>query len=85
MEFGWDEGKHKRNVRSRGIGFDVAARIFEGRTVEWLDDRFDYGERRIRAIGEADGGLLTVVYTLRGEVRRIISARRANRKERKRW
>jgi uncharacterized DUF497 family protein len=85
MRFEWDEEKHERNIRERGIGFDIAARIFEGRTVEWLDDRFDYGEGRICAIGEADSGLLMVVYTLRGDVHRIISARRANRKERRQW
>ena len=46
------------------------------------DDRVDYGERRIRAIGRAGDDILFVVYTWRGEVRRIISARLADRRER---
>ena len=45
----------------------------------------DYGEARVRAIGEADGLVLHVVFTDRGDVRRIISARLASRKERERW
>lgn len=85
MEFDWDQPKHERNLRERGIGFDEAALIFEGDLVEWVDDRFDYGERRICAIGAVDADVLRVVYTVRGTVRRIISARRANRKERRRW
>jgi hypothetical protein len=85
MDLEWDDDKHRKNIRERGIGFDIASRIFEGDTVEWLDDRFDYGERRFCAIGEADDGLILVVYTLRGETRRIISARRASRRERRRW
>jgi uncharacterized DUF497 family protein len=53
--------------------------------VEWPDNRKDYGERRIRAVGESSGELLHVVYTRRGDTVRIISARRANQKERALW
>jgi len=49
------------------------------------DRRRDYGEERVIAIGEVDGEVLVVVYTDRGNTRRIISARRANRKERQLW
>ena len=79
MRFDWDEPKHQRNLRERGIGFDQAARVFRGDTIDWIDDRFDYGETRIRALGEVDGELLHVVYTDRGDVRWIFSARRASR------
>jgi uncharacterized DUF497 family protein len=44
--------------------------------------RRDYGERRIQAIGQANEDVLFVVYTWRGAMRRIISARLANRRER---
>jgi len=65
-----------------------ATLIFESATVEVEDRRKDYGERRVVAIGVADGLHLTVVYTDReapkGQVtRRIISARRSSRHERK--
>lgn len=85
MAFGWDENKHRKNVRERGFGFRRAARIFQGTVVEWVDDRFEYGELRMRALGELEGELLHVVYTDRGDVRWIISARRASRKERRIW
>jgi len=85
MDFEWDEAKSSRNLQERGFGFDFAALIFEDRVLEARDDRVDYGEDRIVAIGEADGVLMTVVYTDRQFARRIISARLANKKERQIW
>lgn len=85
MAFAWDEAKHERNLRERGFGFDFAALIFEGDTIEVEDDRMAYGETRMRAIGQASGFILTVVYTDRKAVRRIISARLSNTKERRQW
>lgn len=82
MEFEWDDAKSEANLAERGIGFDFAARIFEGSVIEWIDDRHDYGEDRIIALGQVDGEWLVVVYTWRGEARRVISARKANRRER---
>ena len=73
------------NRRERGFGFDNAVLIFDGPVQTAIDDRRDYGEERLIAIGEADGDVLVVVYTDWGNVRRIISARRANRKERETW
>jgi len=67
-----------------GIAFEDAARIFEGPTVERVDDRFDYGEVRIYAIGLVNGLEITVVYSDRGEdERRIISAWRSQAHERR--
>jgi uncharacterized DUF497 family protein len=85
MEFEWDEAKNEWTRRERGFGFDKAALIFDGPVQTAIDDRRDYGEERLIAIGEVDGDALVVVYTDRGNVRRIISARRANRKERETW
>ena len=85
MEFEWDPAKSAATEQQRGTDFDRAAEIFLGKRVEWADDRKPYGEPRIRAVGESAGELLHVVYTERGEVIRIISARRANRKERALW
>lgn len=72
----------------RGFDFEFATQIFDGRTLEREDTRRDYGERRVVAIGLADGIALTVVYTDRTEsdgaaVRRVISARKSHRHERK--
>ena len=85
MEFDWHPDKHERNVTERGFGFDLAALIFDGPVLERLDSRRDYGEERVKALGLAEGVLLCVVYTDRGKMRWIISARRASRKERRIW
>jgi uncharacterized DUF497 family protein len=74
-----------QSVLERGFGFDYAATIFVEPTLEAEDNRRDYGEVRIQAIGSAGDDILSVVYSDRGHVRRIISARLANRKERKLW
>ena len=86
MRFAWDARKSDRNLRDRGFDFDFATQIFEDPTLERIDNRRDYGEQRVIAIGIADGIALTVVYTDRaesgGQERRIISARVSNRRER---
>ena len=75
--FEWDEAKSRANFKERGFDFAYAAGIFDGRTLELDDDRFNYGERRILAIGRVEKDTLVVVYTWRRGVRRIISARLA--------
>lgn len=80
--FEWDDTKSARNYVERGFDYDHVCRMFDGDVLEREDRRRDYGERRIIAVGQIDGMLFTVVYTWRGSVRRIISARRADRKER---
>ena len=69
-----------------GLGFDYASLIFEGDVMERIDDRGEYGEMRVQAIGEVDENVLFVVYTDRpDELRWIISARRADRRKRRLW
>jgi uncharacterized protein len=86
MLYTWDEGKNRRNVALHGIAFEDAARIFDGPTVERLDDRFDYGEKRVYAVGLVNGLEITVVYTDRtGDERRIISAWRSEPHERRHY
>src|SRR4051812_22133419 len=81
----WDEAKSRRALSERGFGFDYAARIFLGPTLEKHDDRREYGEVRMQAIGQVGDDVLFVVYTDRGKARHIISARLANRRERTLW
>ena len=88
MRFSWDEEKSDVNLQDRGFDFGFASLIFDGPTLEREDTLRDYGERRIIAIGLAAGLELTVCYTDRTDAsgvvdRRIISARRSNRRERK--
>jgi uncharacterized protein len=85
VEFEWDPAKSEATERLRGIRFERAAEVFAGRHIMWDDDRRDYGEQRIRAVGESGGELLHVVFTQRGSVIRVISVRKANRKERAQW
>jgi uncharacterized DUF497 family protein len=85
MRFEWDDTKSGRALSERGSGFDYAARIFLGPTLEKEDTRRYYGEVRMQAIGQAGDDVLFVVYTDRGDIRHIISARLASRKERRSW
>jgi uncharacterized protein len=80
--FEWDEAKSRKNLRERGFDFAFAARMFEQDVLEQEDTRQDYGEQRIIALGEIEGEVFVIVYTWRGPYRRIISARRASRRER---
>lgn len=82
MEFEWDEAKSERNRIERGLPFRVAAELFDGPVLDGKDDRFDYGERRSVAIGRVGDLIVVCIYTDRDGIRRIISIRRANRKER---
>jgi uncharacterized DUF497 family protein len=84
MRFTWDPAKNAANVRRHGIAFEDAARIFDGPTVERIDDRFDYGEERTYAIGLVNGIEITVIYTDRDrDQRHIISAWRSEPHERR--
>ena len=85
MLFEWDEAKSRRALNERGFGFEYAARIFLGPSLERQDDRRDYGEVRIQAIGRVGDDILFAVYTDRGDARHLISARLANRRERRLW
>ena len=85
MQFEWDREKSELTFALRGFDFAFAAGIFAGRVIEAVDSRRDYGEARVRAVGETAGVTLVVVYTDRADARRIISARVASRKERAEW
>ena len=82
MDFEWDAAKSARNEAERGLPFELALLLFDGSVMERVDERRDYGETRIRAIGVVRDVILHCVYTRRGAIRRIISLRYANRRER---
>jgi uncharacterized protein len=83
MSFTWDLKKNRRNIADHGIAFEDAIKIFEGPTLERVDNRFEYGEVRVYAIGIVNGIEITVIYTdVSRTERRIISAWRAERHER---
>ena len=86
MDFEWDEKKRQANLVKHGVDFRRVTELFDGSTVEKVDDgpgRRDYGETRINCLGEIEGRVYAVAYTWRGANRRIISARKANAREQK--
>ena len=72
--FTWDPEKNARNLALHGVDFWLAAELFQGPVMEAIDARKDYGEERRVAVGQAGGRILVVVFTWRGEQRRLISA-----------
>lgn len=85
MKLEWDERKRQQNLEKHGIDFAILGPMFRGKVLEEDDRRRDYGERRVKAVGILDAATITVVYTQRGERRRIISARRARADEREQY
>lgn len=85
MEFEWDEDKALGNLEKHGIRFEVATGVFlDPNRITAEDARFDYGEVRRVTLGKTSEGVLVVVTTQRNNPprTRIISARKANRRER---
>lgn len=83
MSFEWDEDKRLQNFHKHGIDFVDAKEIWSKYHVEIPSGQIAQGEVRRLAIGELRGRIVTVVFTWRGEVRRLISARNARQKEKK--
>jgi len=77
----FDAAKSAENVRRRGIGFERFAEIDFERAISVEDTRKDYGERRLRVLGYIGRRLHAAVITPRGGKIRVISLRRANRRE----
>ena len=86
MQFEWDSDKAAANISRHGVSFELAMLVFldNGRLIK-LDERFDYGEERIITMGHVNNRLHVVVYTQTNDTIRIISARKANKRERKRY
>lgn len=85
MGFEWDEEKRDANIKKHGVDFVRAAKIFHNPVLETSDDREDYGENRIIALGHWPEYFIVTVYTWRGENRRIISAWKAGRDEKENY
>lgn len=79
MDFEWDENKNRINIEKHGIDFDDAISIFEENPVVRPSKCAE--EQRYLAVGELRGRRITVVFTIRGDAVRVISARRARKNE----
>lgn len=86
MSFEWDNRKNAANIRKHGFSFERAKTIFNGDELTFEDTRKAYGEDRFISIGIMEKiVVIAVVHTDRQGKTRIISARPANRKERKHY
>lgn len=92
MNFDWDNNKNQSNLTKHGISFDEAIALFDDPNIlTFEDDRFNYGETRFISIGQitlvtqSKKVIIVVVHTQRNQTIRLISARKANERERKRY
>jgi uncharacterized protein len=83
MRLTWDEEKRAANLRKHGIDFLEAEAILAGDTVTLEDERCEYGEQRFVTFGFLEGRIVVVVHAERANVLRIISIRKATRREQK--
>jgi uncharacterized protein len=82
MLFEWYEQKRLENLSKHGIDFLDAKEIWQGGVLEVPSEQQEHGEQRHVVYGVLEGRIIAVVFTWRGNARRLISARRARRDER---
>ena len=85
MRIEFDSDKRDKTLAERGLDFARAGEVFAGVHATFTDERFDYGEPRFNTVGLLDGRMVVLAWTPRGEVRRIISMRKANEREQARF
>lgn len=85
MKIEFDSIKREKTLAERGLDFVRAGEVFAGRHFTGEDRREDYSEPRMISVGRLDGRMVILVWTPRGEVRRIISMRKANEREQQRY
>jgi uncharacterized DUF497 family protein len=81
MEIEFDPDKRNKTLIERELDFARAGEIFAGHHFTTEDTREDYSELRYITVGKLDSRMVVMVWTPRGEVRRIISLRKANDRE----
>ena len=83
MEFEWDENKNLMNIGKHSIDFNDIINAFDLPMIIKEDRRKNYGEKRFIALGHVQDVIFVIVFTIRKNRTRIISARKANKIERK--
>ena len=81
MRFSWSESKRQLNLQQHGLDFVDVARVFDGPTYTYEDDRFDYSEQRFVTLGLLEELVVSVVHTETTRLIRIISFRKATKHE----
>lgn len=85
MAITFDPAKRDKTLRERGLDFAEAQKVFDSLLVENPDERFDYGEERRITVGLIRDRMVVVVWTQRGADRHVISMRKANDREQRRY
>lgn len=81
MRVEYDPVKSIANQAKHGVSLAVACELDWDAALVWIDDRFEYGEMRMIALAPKTSILYYVAFVDRGDARRIIGLRRANRRE----
>lgn len=81
MKLEWDEAKRQKTLIERGLDFADAAIVFGDEHFDLIDDKQEYGEIRYLTFGYLDARVVTIVWTPRGDRRRIISMRHVRENE----
>ena len=81
----WDEPKRLRNIKVHGLDFVGSEAVFDSPVVSWEDDRTAYGEQRINLLGWLNGIIVHMTYTERGDEPHVISLRKAEKHEIRRY
>ena len=81
----WDDPKRLRNIKAHGLDFIGCEEVFDSPVVSWEDDRDAYGERRINVLGWLHGIVVHMTYTERGDEPHVISLRKAEKHEIRRY
>jgi uncharacterized protein len=84
-EFEWDEAKRRANLAKHGVDFADAEEFDWTKAIIRLDDRYDYGETRYRAWAPIRGRVYSIAFVQRGGRVRVLSFRKANRTEERRY
>ena len=85
MEIEFDPAKNDENIRNRGLSFESAHGFDFETAIIWQDARRAYPEARFSALGKLDGRVHSLVFTEAEAGIRVISFRKANRREVKRY
>lgn len=85
MAITFDPAKQAAALAERGLDFADAAAVLDGRKFQFVDDRTDYGETRIVTVGMLDERMVVVVWTARGRDCYVMSMRKANDREQRRY
>lgn len=85
MAISYDPAKREQTLVERGLDFADAEQVFAGPQYEFADKRNDYGETRISTVGFLEERMVVVVWTQRNEDRQIISMRKANDREQRKY